>query len=209
MRKKHSVRIASEEYVAPWALRVRLTTFISSFGIAWLFHEPLSAFGIGLVISSWGIWGYVYLLTIAILLTGLIEYFSKFWRVGKASFIQIEIILEEFGYRIPVIVPEDMRIGKFVKIFLEKTSLHAKPQSLLAVSSVFNHSLLIKCDSSYKKLSNHKTIKEGGLKNGDECKIQIESIRNEIRDAAKSGRRYCYDVNSIDSRSQKTSWDKE
>lgn len=151
----------------------RFATFAGTFGIAWLFIEPISALGVGTtLISSYGIWGYLGLLVFSLVMTILVEFLNRIRLIGKTSLISISIILTEQGTRYLVKAPRDMKIDVFLELFLKEISASTNPDSFIGHYPIYNWTLLVNRNGKSKyRAPKERTIAESGIVDGDICTL--------------------------------------
>ncbi len=180
MRLKKGVLTIPKDHKKNWSWQNWFVTFIASFGTVWLFHEPLATLGFGIGISSWGVTGYIYLLVLSIIASICIHRVDQVKWLNRTKFIHLDVILEEAGMRIPVYVSQDLRVERFISLFLEEMSQDSNMNDSIKFAPVFENVLIAKLHKSERKLPNTKTIKEAGLRDGDECKILRTSVKPDI-----------------------------
>lgn len=158
--------------IPPFSWKVRVATFVSSFGIIWLFVDPLATLGVGSsLLSSLGVWGYWGLIICSAFFTIIIEYVNRKRMMGKMSFITLTIISTEYGTNNLVEVPQDMRVSMFLHLFLKYASKNASSDTFLSRHHFYNVTLLVERNGKYEEVPNNLTIAEAGLVNSDICRI--------------------------------------
>lgn len=177
------IRITNEK---PFNWKKRISIFIGTFGIVWLFLEPFCSFSIGAsIISKLGLSGYLGIILFASSITMLYEYFKKAKPLGKKIYITFTIILTESGTRIDFETPQDIRIGHFIVLCFNYLKTQGVSDSFLPnpIRDMYNWSLLVQKDKQFVELSNDHTFSEEGISNGSICKFRGR-IRDECRQEA-------------------------
>jgi hypothetical protein len=169
MGRGKSLRIVR---VPLWSWKKRLTVFASIFGFTWLFLEPLAAFSDSPFLSTSGIWGYIFLVLFAALLTFSIQVYGYSRIIGRMSFCSFDIILTESGVRYSIEAPLDMRVEEFLNLFFDRVARDADPNSSLSRANMYDKVMLVKRSEKYEEIEGQKTIREVGLREGDECRIR-------------------------------------
>ena len=166
--KSKKMRIIDEP---SFSWKARIVAFGSIFGILWLYLEPQGTFGSSLL-SSLGGWGYAGLILLSLLLALLTEYFNRIRLRSHIIFRSFTVIPTESGTRYLVEAPQDMRVEKFLELFLEKVSKRANADNLLSSRKLYEFSLLVRRGGQYISLSSKGTIAEVGLQSGDICTLR-------------------------------------
>lgn len=166
------IRITNER---PFSWKTRFSLFIGTFGIFWLFLEPLSAFSVQIsILSKSGILGYTTLFLFSIIVTLVIEYYKKTRPLGKKVFIRFTIILTESGTRVPIETPQDMRIGHFIKLcfdFFENQKISDSNFSN-PVREMYEWFLTVQREEKFIRLPSNSTFFEAEVIDGSICKFR-------------------------------------
>lgn len=136
--------------------------------------------GLGILASLDG-WGYGGLAVLSILLSILYEYTNKFRLRYKTKFLSFTVILTESGTRYQVMVPQDMRIGRFLEKYLEKVSNNVGKDSLLSSRRLYEFSLLVEHTGKYKEVPSDYTFAEVGIQNGATCVLRGDILPEFVR----------------------------
>ncbi len=152
---------------------LRVVSFVAIFSGLWLFVEPLLAFiGIPDHFTNLGIWGYVLLIFIALILTVLIGGIRRRKARGNIVFLPFKMILTESGESYEVEAPQNMRTGVFVELFIDKLKRTTRKDSGLVHSKLYDNFLFIKKnESDWTKTDSDKTLLENDVDPGSLCKI--------------------------------------
>lgn len=173
-------RITNEK---PFTWKKRISIFIGTFGIVWLFLEPFPLFSIRVsIISKSGVLGYLGIIFFSFLITTLFEYFQRAKPLGKKIYITFTIILTESGTRIDFEAPQDMRIGHFINLCFHYLKTQGVSDSFLSnpIRDMYNWFLLVQKNEQFIELPNDHTFFEENITNGAICKF-----RGRIKDECK------------------------
>lgn len=147
--------------------KARLGTFVSIFGVIWLFVDPLNTLVFGSnFLPNLGTLGYVGLVIFSAFLTALVEFITMLQLKSRMTFVALNVTLTEDGTQHMVEVPKDMNIDSFISLFLKEQSQHTNAGTYVARHDLYHWFLVAKQGDEYKVVPGDKTIAEAGLLDG-------------------------------------------
>jgi hypothetical protein len=144
--------------------------FASSFGIIWLFIEPLNAFGLTDNFNGWLV--YAFLMLCSIMITLLFDIVARKHNKSKFHWIEVTIIFRTEGARYQVKAPRDMSIRSFI-IRLGEV-LHARGAELLKWNIEHQEVVLDYWrDGKAVRAKSDRSFLEQNIPNGSECDLVV------------------------------------
>lgn len=159
----------------PWDWKKKLGWFAAVFGLIWLFLDPLFTM---LNFESWldrfGVVGYIAIYLLSYIIVMVAEGIDSDRKTGKLAFVHFEVVLTESGERHCVEAPYDMLVKEFTENFLENVSTSKKSSMRIAARDFFNNKLLINTGGIFQPTSDQHTLREAGITENAECRIEGE-----------------------------------
>jgi hypothetical protein len=155
------------------------SVYLGTFGVLWLFLEPLGAFGLMPQLDrSSGTTAYLFLLTFPALLLFAFLRWYQWYKTHDLPFILLTIRSAADGVTYTVRIAENMQVGDAMEQFIKMLLRGPAKEKIQAITQRHYAILQVRRGDAYVDVDSNSTLRAAGLRDNDEC--QIRAQRHEL-----------------------------
>lgn len=159
--------------VPNFSWKKRIGIFLGVLGGFWTVLQPLASFvAMPNLFALAGVWGYLILVIVALLVTASVEYIARRRSSQNQKYIKITVLVTTDGTQHSIKVPSDMNVGTFVELFLDHLSSNTTTEMVKEWRKLYKFNLLVMRQNDFDEVSSLQTLNEVGIKEGDVCKVK-------------------------------------
>ena len=160
------------------------STYVATFGVLWLFIEPLGAFGLTPQLTGWSsiaMYGLL-LLVPALLLPFMLSGF-RWYKTHDLPFISLVLQSTVDGVTYPLRVAANMQVGEALIRIIEILRAGPGKEQVDEYLKRYYPVLQVRRGDAFHDIDANLTIHAAGLQDNDECQIrgQLHEYFNEVR----------------------------
>lgn len=155
------------------------SVYVASFGVIWLFIEPLGAFGLLPSLGAFsGVTTYALLLIAPTLpMFGFLRWY-RWHKIHNLRFIRLSIRSAADGATYLVRVAENMQVGEFVRQYVEILRNGPAKEQIETTLRRYYPVLQVQRNGVLHDIDSNLPIHAAGLHEGDECQVRAQEYEH-------------------------------
>jgi hypothetical protein len=165
------------------SFRAAAAAYVGTFGVLWLFIEPLGAFGLLPTLNRvWSIGVYAVLILVPSVLLPFFLRGYRWYKTHNLPLIYLTIHSASDGVTYSIRAAENMQVGDFLSEFSRLLLRGPGHERVEAISHHYYPILQVRRDGQFVDVESNNTIRSAGLRDQDECQVrgQIHEEFNQV-----------------------------